>query len=331
MLIQFSKKITALVVLLLFALAMVAFAKPPSFSKLGFSPTDASIIYNQITGNLLQVTFSVTHKDDPAYVVFGLSEGLSENFSARTAVSTGNNTIDYNIYETTTGNNNIITDNINSTTDWFYGSENDPDGYFYPAASGGGNTYTYTFIVDVPSNQTVLADQYTDLLTLNFYYALTAGGPWPGTPTATVPFNVIITVEASVEIALGAPGFTTFNPGSGYSVSIADMQTGSTASFDAIVKANIGYTVEASSANRGVLKHIDKSEIPYQISFVGGPTPDTTNYSLSSPQGAVLTQDPAGDPTTGTRYNSTITIGSVPVLATVGDYTDTVTFTVTAN
>ncbi|NQT59326.1 MAG: spore coat protein U domain-containing protein [Bacteroidetes bacterium] len=309
--------ITSLIIslfILLFTLSPV-FSKPPSLSIA--TPASVSIIYSYDTTTTVTDSMVVGHRYDPIEAAYGLPTGRSGNYYNRYVEDSNGNTISYQIYDNLS-NRNVVTNNINSPTDWFYTQS-------YPLETSASSLEVF-FSIEVPSGPFIPAGTYTDPIA-SYIYGDSGSGY---VLFDSDPYVINIVVNSIAQIAIGATGFIFDELATSYSIDLLEIELNETATFDTIVLSNSAYSISMSSTNGGVLKHPldtikNQLRIPYLVSFNGG-----SNISLDSSETVVISGEP---PTlsTGQRYPITITISDLPADLSAGDYDDTISLTVIAN
>ncbi len=140
--------------------------------------------------------------------------------------------------------------------------------------------------------------------------------------TQTVYIKFVVAPSATIGFLSGTSGSTTIS-----SVVFNDVASTTTSSFRVSVKSNFRYSLSVSSptGHGGELKHVNANvteTIPYTFTIGGSPiTVSSAPYTVAS------MERPTG---TGTReYAASITVGNIQDY-TAGQYSDSISFTVTA-
>lgn len=205
---------------------------------------------------------------------------------------------------------------------------------------GSGNVYTYTF----PSGSASVGSTTTFQYYAVFWHSHSlAAGTYelpitfrvrnerfrsnrnPSTQpvdTQTVYIKFVVSPSATIGFLSGTSGSTAIT-----SVVFNDVASTTTNNFRVSVKSNFRYSLSVSSptGHGGELKHTDPNvteTIPYTFTIAGSPiTVSSTPYTVAS------MERPTG---TGTReYAASITVGNIQDY-TAGQYSDSISFTVTA-
>ncbi len=256
---------------------------------------------------------------DPADTYVYFSAGNSGAVSDRYAVHTmGNEIIHYNLYDNDT-DRNLLRDaeTAASLEDCLY--------YRFPSSEIGGRssitqTYSHSFILEIPSGQNIPSGTYTDSIEISYYHDSELED------NVTMPLT--ITIDHSIGLCIVDMG-SAYDPHSqGYSMDFGVIYPGEVLKADAIACSNSIYSISAYSYNGSVLSHVNPTvteTIPYTVDI------DGMVCDLSAAQHPVMLISNA-PPTDayGTAHTLTITIGDfgwVPA----GDYSDSLVFEIIGN
>ncbi|MEK2643851.1 spore coat protein U domain-containing protein [Bdellovibrio sp. BCCA] len=161
---------------------------------------------------------------------------------------------------------------------------------------------------------------YTETITANLYRGTISSYTFVESRSISFNYNA----PKRVDISLVATGAAFNINDTTETMNFGTISSGASRSADVIVKYNAGYTLYASSANNGRLKHQTQNQyIPYSITFRG--TSVNLNTSSSSP--VQVFREFGTSPASGLVIPVTATIGTVSVSQT-GTYQDTITLTV---
>jgi hypothetical protein len=197
-----------------------------------------------------------------------------------------------------------------------------PTGMF-PAGTRNTNI-EHPFTVIVPAGSIVPAGTYSGSFTLALY----------GSPVGTTPgllenraFPVSVVVPEYTEIGVVQVDAPFFSPSGSQTVDFGQLEDGDQESLDLIVRSNVTYSVSVSSVNGSALLNVDPAEptpIPYTLNANGASVAMLAGLAVPIISTAPWT---AGGEA---RYRLNFSIGVFDMVA-AGDYTDTLTFTVSAN
>lgn len=281
-------------------------------------PDDVLATYDfaadQVIARSLSVTKGSGGNFEVGYIV-GFTAGSSGNPENRRAVSAAGTTLPYRIVDSEAAGNDLKTVSDDPT-------ENEV--LFGTVARG--ETVTETFDVLLPGGDLPPPGSYTDNITVELFDTLVSSiiGGDPDL-VETSPLDIEIVVPTLVDLSL-VPVGGTFDPGSNaYLLDLGLLEDGTIGVLDMLVRANVAYSVTATSANDGTLAHIDPgdaSRVGYTLRVDGSPA------DLASGP-AVLATGTGPTPTTGARYELEVEVGD-PEDATAGTYEDTLQVTVTA-
>ena len=181
-----------------------------------------------------------------------------------------------------------------------------------------GQTVTEQFVVLIPGGGVPEAGTYSDSVELTVYDNQERVAD-------TVTLELGVTVPALLGISL-VPAGAAFDPDArSYLLDFGVLEQGDIGMVDLIVRSNIAYGVELSSANTGAFAHTDPgitSLVPYTLRFDGSPT-DLSGGSA----GAAVGMSPP--PASGRRHALEIEVGETAAAAS-GPHEDTVQITVIA-
>jgi len=197
-----------------------------------------------------------------------------------------------------------------------------PTGLF-PAGTRNTNI-EHPFSVIVPAGAIVPAGTYSGSFSVNLYGA-PVGSPPVLTSTRNLPVSVV--VPEYTEIAVVQVGAPYFMPTPSQTLDFGQLEEGDQESLDLIVRSNVSYSVSVSSANGSALRNVDPSEatpIPYLL--------EANGVSMSMPAGLAVALVNTAPWTAGgeARYRLDFRIRAFDMVS-AGEYTDTLTFTVSAN
>ena len=282
------------------------------------APDDVLATYDfaadQVIARSLSVTKGSGGNFETGYVV-GFTAGRSGDPENRIAASAAGTTLAYRIVDSEAAGNDLKT----------IGDDPGEDEGL-SGAVGRGETATETFDVLLPGGDLPPPGNYTDNVTVELFDTL-LGSIFGGDPDLieTSPLDIEIVVPTLVDLSL-VPVGGTFDPGSNaYLLDLWLLEDGTIGVLDMLVRANVAYSVTASSANDGALAHIDPgdgSRIGYTLRVDGSPADLTAGP-------AVLATGAGPTPTTGARYQLEVAVGD-PGGVTAGTYEDTLQVTVTA-
>jgi hypothetical protein len=178
-------------------------------------------------------------------------------------------------------------------------------------------------------DQFVPAGIYTDLIEADLFLNWNKDAPDadPQQP-ALDSLELNFSVEVLPFLGLSLTTSSTFIPQTeSRSMIFGNIENNESHSIQVIAKANVPYSVTASSEHNGHIKHNLSTElIPYVMSFNG----QSVDLSGSSSVPVELVSYPGMTPSTGIAYTMTIGFGSVEGYES-GDYQDSISFEITAN
>jgi hypothetical protein len=274
-------------------------------------PATVSGTYSPDNGLTVVSTMTIRHTGAACSFFITFSPGNSGTFTTRTAKS-GSNGLNYQIYDNLT-NNNVLKDLTGSPT-----QSNVLSGSF----ATGTATQVQTFTSYYATGQLPVSGTYTDSIRMDIYIGTVASH---GASVRNRTFSESITVPILLDIAIvptGAP-FNVVN--TSMNMNFGTLSNGQTLNADFVVRSNYLNTVTVTSTNGQVMVNgVDPSTVPYTFTFNGG--------GVALPKASpvkVITSQPA-TPASGRRYPMSATIGST-ITASAATYTETITFTATAN
>jgi len=301
--------------MLLCALVMLTAAQPPTYLwDANTLAPGASLSYSSASTTSYTDYITIQHKKASVNVAFGFTTGGSAVFNpSRTATDSSiNETINYNLYDLTS---NIVTNDINGT------GANFTDTY---ASTNSYISHSYAFTIEVPAtaDSPVPAGTYVDSVTFEFYDSYSATGVNTyGAVYTTQPYNITINVtNPSTQSLTLVAGTTYFSLVSGI-----DIPSTTVATITEI--SNVAYDINIKSLNGSVLTNGTET-VAYTATYAG----NTIDLSSANIDVLVLT---GASPTDefGVNHELTIAIAGSEISAnlTFGDYTDSITFTISAN
>ncbi|HWR12397.1 MAG TPA: hypothetical protein VN445_11275 [Rectinemataceae bacterium] len=198
--------------------------------------------------------------------------------------------------------------------------------YAFPSGSATvGTTTSFQYYAVFWHDSSLAAGTYQLPITFRVRNERFRSGRNPSTQpvdTQTVYVKFVVAPSATISFLSGSSGSTTIS-----SVVFNDVASTTTSNFRVSVKSNFRYSLSVSSptGHGGELKHTDANvteTIPY--TFTIG---DSTVEVSSTPYTVTSMERPTG---TGTReYAASITVGNIQDY-TAGQYSDSISFTVTA-
>ncbi len=245
------------------------------------------------------------------------SPGQSGDFNARLAVGGSGQFLNYQIYDTYPGGS-VLKDLTGSPTS----SEVISGSY---VTSNGNQIFNHSFTVVIPENQLPGAGTYTDTLIMTLYKGTV--DTYETGPTYSIPISFTVSIPTVLKLSLVPAG----NPFDEFSVSL-NLNFGTLFSgnvyvqtADLIVQGNTGYNVDVTSQNGGVLKHLTLTDtVPYAFTVDGASVP----LPAGTPT-PIAAAEPI-PPAEGEIYELSFQIDTIGTAAT-GDYSDNLSFTLTAN
>lgn len=197
-----------------------------------------------------------------------------------------------------------------------------PAGLF-PAGTRNTNI-EHPFLVIIPAGAIVPAGTYSGSFSVDLYGSLVG---LPPAFISTDTFSLSVTVPEYTEIGVVQADAPFFSPSLSQTVDFGQLEEGDQESLDLIVRSNVTYSVSVSSANGAALLNVDPAEptpIPYIL--------DANGASVSMTAGLAVPIISTAPWTAGgeARYRLNFSIGAFEMVA-AGEYTDTLTFTVSAN
>ncbi len=185
--------------------------------------------------------------------------------------------------------------------------------------NGAQRTLTYWMQVD-QTDMWRKAGNYTGNFTVRLYRGTIASYTFIDSRQISANYNAPKKADISV-IPTGQPFSITDTT---ETLNFGPLSTGDTKSADIRIKTNAGYSLYASSANNGALKHLLlNSYVSYVAKFDGV----TINLSGSAANPKLVMQENGDSPANGFLVPASITIGSTAG-AQSGSYSDTITLTI---
>ncbi len=298
-------------------LALVCTAMTISVSGQTVSLVDSSIMPSPVTYDPYsgtdtycpQFTFTVKLSSKPnreinfAVVINGLSSPASR------ALTSSSNSLTIGFYK-----DSSYTTEIKSTSNY------SPSYYISGSFASKTTVLTQTFTVypRIAKGQSAPWGNYTGTFSIRLYQS--------STPTGTLRDTEIISytavVEQTVEVRVG-PSNGTFDTGENlYSLDLGELSQGPSASFGIFVRGTTGYTLTMNAASGGYLtSSTTNDKIKYSLTING------KSYTLGP--GVTI------DRQTSKALYSKVLLGTITVPSgqdvEAGQYSDTISFTVTAN
>ena len=149
--------------------------------------------------------------------------------------------------------------------------------------------------------------------------------PVSGAPVDSFIFNVVVTVGSNFDVSVQPAGSAFSVQATSGSMAFGTLHGGDMRSLDILVRSNVGYSLAITSANGGALGNRQDGSLLGYDATVGG-----TALVLEPGVPASLA---AGAPATfsaARRYTLAVTIRPFVDMPTEGDYSDTLTLTLTA-
>ncbi|MEN6491198.1 MAG: hypothetical protein ABFC85_04330 [Rectinema sp.] len=202
--------------------------------------------------------------------------------------------------------------------------ENVSELYKYTFAGAG--TVTLPYYVRIPAiSKTLSPGVYESTITLGTWLTNNQTKlPKSRSDTTSVVLSLVVTPQSSITIST--------NDSSG-NVVFGDISTESTGSktFTVTIRSNYRYSLRVSSANGGKLLNPDAGgteSISYTMN-IASVTPDLSVAGVQ--KDILLNQDYTGNDTSsgGDTYSGTVTLGAINAF-TAGEYSDTLTFTISS-
>jgi hypothetical protein len=193
----------------------------------------------------------------------------------------------------------------------------------YPAGVRNTNI-EHPFTVIVPAGSIVPAGTYSGSFSMGLYGA--ASGATPGFLESRA-YSVSVVVPEYTEIGVVQVDAPFFSSSGSQTVDFGQLEEGNQESLDLIVRSNVTYSVSVSSANGSALLNVDPAEptpIPYNLTANGA--------TVAMPAGLAVPLISTAPWTAGgeARYRLNFSVGAFDMVS-AGDYSDTLTFTVSAN
>lgn len=180
-------------------------------------------------------------------------------------------------------------------------------------------TKTFTYYSYVPPGQILTAGSYSDSITVSVYEGSVTGSKQLD-DTQTI--SVASSVRSSVNVTFSQGGGAVPFAGTTQTIEFGTLQTGASRSFSLNVQANAPYSLSIQSDNKGVMKNASASAnntVPYTM---------TLNGASLGLGGTVIAN--FGKPSGTAQQNFNVTIGDISQSVS-GDYSDSLTLSVTAN
>jgi spore coat protein U-like protein len=248
------------------------------------------------------------------------SAGSSGQIEQRTLTHTEfpSHKLDYNIYRDPEATQ-ILTDSVNAQNGYLLE-------YRFPRISvqrfqTQQQFAVLPFYLQVTPNQFLRAGTYTDSIDLNVY---TSGDS--SIEGAMLSIEIEVTVSQFVGINVG--DINVFDPQyqGGYGMDFETLQSYESLSTNVVALANVPYTIRASSANNGSMKHESLDEyIPYEFSFAQS----LADLTGSQTNPIVVLESTDITSSTGDVYQIEVEIGYFD-WKPAGDYHDTISFEIEA-
>jgi spore coat protein U-like protein len=252
-------------------------------------------------------------------IVITFSAGSSGQVEQRTLTHTDfpSQQLDYNIYRDPEATQ-ILTDSVNAQNGYLLE-------YQFPRISvqrfqTQQQLAVLPFYLQVTPNQFLRAGTYTDSIDLNVYT------PGSNQSEDTIPIDIEVTVSQFVGINVG--DINVFDPQyqGGYGMDFETLQSYESLSTNVVALANVPYTIRASSANNGSMKHESLDEyIPYEFSFAQS----LADLTGSQTNPIVVLESTDITSSTGDVYQIEVEIGYFD-WKPAGDYQDTISFEIEA-
>lgn len=271
--------------------------------------------YDPTAGLVSNQRLTINHSGPESDFFVTISAGSSGSFAMRQMQDGSGNTLDYQIYATTSLVN-VIKDLTAGPTsqEVLTGTAPEYTGFLTEAID-------LPFVLYLPPGQTISMGTYTDTLTLTLY----SGSFGSGTQEDTATLTVSGPVAATVSIVLVLPGDSwptyAFQETADRVMDFGELEVGESQAYDLLVESNASFSIALSSANGGAMAATtvgETSTVPYDLSFNGA------LVDLSGGGDVVVGSSP------GFRYPIAVTVGDYGAAAQ-GSYEDIVTITVTAN
>ena len=262
------------------------------------------------------------------YSKITFSAGTSNDIFNRELTHTnGSDVLNYNIYKDST-----MAALLKSLD--YYTDLNDVLFYEFPSVTVAYEDvviqrHTHEYVAVFAEDQFVPAGIYTDLIEADLFLNWNRDAPEadPQQPELdSLGLNFSIEVLPYLGLSL-----TTSNSfvaqAESYSMNFGNIENNESHSIQVIAKANVPYTITASSEHNGHIKHEMSTElIPYVMSFNN----QGVDLSGSSTVPVELVNYPGMTPSTGNAYPMTISFGLVEGYQS-GNYQDSISFEITAN
>ncbi|MGM0432956.1 MAG: spore coat protein U domain-containing protein [Spirochaetota bacterium] len=329
------------ILMLLFLIPVMLFAAPPAGTVLTLeenaSDSSISLTYDATNQENAEAQVAVQRildggtprngRDfDPLYTYITASAGASSNITQRQLVhSNGLTVLNYNIYKDS-GHQDIVqnfTGEINKNNVLFH---------LFPATHADRfeqvvQLKTHTYYIKIPADQFVPAGTYTDNIALDLYSS-PAESTSPDSAGSQIPVELSVYAQPHLDITI--TDNSVYSPDAEpYTMEFGNL-SGNPApqSTNAIARANVVHSISVSSQYGGRLKHqYTQDFIPYTMSVNGG-GPIALAGSSNLPVEIVSSAMPTSS--LGELYDIEITVSDVST-APEGDYSDNVTFEISAN
>ncbi|MGM0432957.1 MAG: hypothetical protein ACQEQU_09615 [Spirochaetota bacterium] len=250
------------------------------------------------------------------FFVIGMSSGGRGSFYPRTLVNNQDPeaTLRYNLYNSY-GNVILTLRQARYFQDLIF---------FQPEHQNEYNNFekSFSFTIEIPENQDTTLGDYEDTVTLNLW-ASVDGQAWH--LYDLVDIHITVSPSHSVGILIVGRGGDSEGGTKSYSMDFGTLAPGDKKQADVIAQSTVPYSISVASINGGSLKHIQLEEtVPYTFMFTG------IEYPLSSQAPIEVIQQGVPTGTEGSRFPFEIIIDEFE-WKPAGDYSDSLTFQITAN
>jgi spore coat protein U-like protein len=287
----------------------LSFQSPPTFVAGTFSLDLETHIPKTLTIGLLKKA-----KKTDYFITF--SPGQSGVFSNRLAVDGFGNSTGYQIY------GDAVQRNILKDTSVPLSASEVLSGTFPDINQD--QVQSQLFSIAVSGLQFPAAGNYSDTVVMKLYKGKYTT---PGPLHDSASFILTITVPRMLFIALVPEGSPFDLLSTALALNFGVLTLGSRRTADLIVRGNVPYRIGVTSQHGGVLRTpdiTDNGSVPYAFTIDGRTTVLPKGVSATVVTGAARTG------LNGSRYSLAFTIGDFST-APAGSYSDTLTFTITAN
>ncbi len=228
-------------------------------------------------------------------------------------MSKGNETLTYQIYDTTSLNNVLKDLPSASANEVIRGT-----------FTANGKDQPLSFVIAMPAQQLQGPGSYMDSVRVSVYEGTLAD--------PTLVQSVLVQISALIPAIANlcvVPAGGVFDPAATQPALVfGELATGKSLGCDLRVRSNAGYTLSFRSENAGVLKNLDPAatdKVPYTMLVSGNPIA----FPQNDPKGLITNRETPKDPN-GDRYPIQVIIGTANNVEP-GNYRDIITVTVRAN